>query len=134
MKKIFFTNQRQKGFTLVEIIVTLVVASILGTMLIQFMGSNLSASARSVVRVQKGFELRQVMENITRDYRDWIKTNPDDPISVFKTAVNTDYGGSVESIATDSTYEVDHGKDGDIEILQVTISDGTQLFMALFTK
>ena len=130
-----FTHRNERGFTFIEIIVTLIIAAILGVMLIQFMGSSVSGSAENVDNIKKGFELNQKMEEITRDYRDWLKTSPDDSISVFETAVNTNpnYADMIVSGET-GIIEVDPGNDGDVEILQVTITDSTQTLMALFTK
>ncbi len=118
------------GFTLLEVTVSLIVAAILGTLLIQFMGTNLSGSSESVVNAQQGFQLREVMEQITRDYRNWRKNSPGETISDFENDVNADYGGNVVTGQT----EIDPGNDGDIEILEVTITDGNQTLVAFFTK
>ena len=131
MKQIKYTHRNERGFTFIEIIVTLIIAAILGVMLIQFMGSSVSGSAENVERIKKGFELNQKMEEITRDYRDWLKTDPDDLIAVFETAVKNDYA---DFIVSDETKIIDPWNDEDVEILQVTITDGTQTLMALFTK
>ena len=135
MNPIKFTHRNERGFTFIEIIVTLIIAAILGVMLIQFMGSSVSGSAENVQRIKDGFVLNQKMEEITRDYRDWLKTSPDDSITVFETAVNTNpnYADIIVSGET-GIIEVDPGNDGDVEILQVTITDGTQTLMVLFTK
>ena len=135
MRKIASNTLHQSGFTIIEIIVTLIVASILGTTLVQFMGSNLSASAENVSLVQEGLQLHEVMENITRDYRDWIQTSPDDLISVFAAAVNAAYADSIVAAET-GIIDVDPvpANDDDIEILRVTIADGSQTMMALFTR
>lgn len=133
MNPIKYTHRNERGFTFIEIIVTLIIAAILGVMLIQFMGSSVSGSAENVQRIKDGFVLNQKMEEITRDYRDWLKTSPDDLISVFETAVKTNYADIIVSADT-GIIEVDPGNDGDVEILQVTITDGTQTLMALFTK
>jgi prepilin-type N-terminal cleavage/methylation domain-containing protein len=133
MNTIKYTHRNEKGFTFIEIIVTLIIAAILGVMLIQFMGSSVRGSAENVERIKDGFELNQKMEEITRDYRNWLKTSPDDLITVFETAVNTNYAGIIVGAET-GIIEVDPGKDGDVEIFQVTITDGTQILMALFTK
>ena len=134
MTSITFTHRNERGFTFVEIIVTLIIAAILGVMLIQFMGSSVSGSAKTVDKIKKGFQLNQEMEKITRDYRDWLITSPDDSINAFLN--NTVKQNYADIIINDETklIEVDPGKDGDIEILQVTITDGTQTLMALFTK
>ncbi|MEA3421635.1 MAG: type II secretion system protein [Acidobacteriota bacterium] len=133
MNPIKFAYSNERGFTFIEIIVTLIIAAILGVILIQFMGSSVSGSAENVQRIKDGFVLNQEMEKITRDYRNWLKTSPDDSITVFETAVNTNYADIIVSGET-GIIEVDPGNDGDVEIFQVTITDGTQTLMALFTK
>jgi prepilin-type N-terminal cleavage/methylation domain-containing protein len=63
-----FSKQRERGFTLVEVIVTLVVAAILGAFLVSFMGTALTKSGEPVVRAKQLYELQQVMENIKATY------------------------------------------------------------------
>ena len=65
--KRYLANRR--GFTLLEIIVTLTILSILGVMVFQFMRSSLVRSTEPFSIVAKTFVLREVAENITADYR-----------------------------------------------------------------
>ncbi len=67
-RKIVFSQPGEKGFTLIEIIITLVVAGILGTFLVSFMGSALTKSAEPVTRAKQMYELQQVMEGIKASY------------------------------------------------------------------
>jgi len=62
--KIFCSN----GFTLVEIIVTIVVAGILGTIFVQLMGTALNASWNAVEIVRDESNSERVMEQIIADY------------------------------------------------------------------
>jgi len=133
MTSVFLNKKGQGGFTLTEVIITLVVAAVLGTLLFQFMGSNLTGSAKLLIGVQDGFQLNEVMESITRDYRNWLIDYPADPITDFESDVNTNYGSWIVSGET-GTIEVDTGNDGDVDILQVAISDGARSLTALFTK
>jgi len=57
-----------RGFTLIEIIVTLVIAAIAGTMVI-LLGSSLMESSTPLSRLQKSAGLQTVMANITADYK-----------------------------------------------------------------
>ena len=77
-------NQSVSGFTLIEIILTLVVASILGAILIQVMGANYSGSAQNLTSRREGFEVRQQLESITKDYRMWLETYPNQSIVEIK--------------------------------------------------
>ena len=134
------------GFTMVEVIVTILIAAIMGTIAIQFSGTSLSMSARTVDRIKKTYVLNDVMEQITRDYRIWVEKNPSAPIDDFLTAIksNEDYSGYIDesgspkATGTGSDYFVDSssGADETIELLQLTLvdADGTQRLVALFTQ
>lgn len=61
--------KNKKGFTLVEVIVSLVVAGILGAMLIAFMGTGVMQSSNPVIIAQNGAYLNAIMDKMTADYR-----------------------------------------------------------------
>jgi prepilin-type N-terminal cleavage/methylation domain-containing protein len=63
-----FLKKRENGFTLIEVIVTLTVAAILGAFLVSFMGTALTKSGEPVIRAKQLYELQQVMENIKSTY------------------------------------------------------------------
>jgi len=62
------TKNNQAGFTLIEFIVTLVIAAIAAAMVYTFMGNMLTKSSDPIFRLQKASNLHQVMENIVADY------------------------------------------------------------------
>ena len=123
------------GFTLIEVIVTITFAAILGALLIQFMGTKITASAKLVANVDKEAQLKAVMEDITRDYRSWLRNSPGSPLSQFAAQVNaTPAYAAVIVGAQTGMFSVDAGNDGDVAILQITISDGARTLRALFTN
>ncbi|MFA5179927.1 MAG: type II secretion system protein [Syntrophales bacterium] len=71
-----------RGFTLLEVIVSLIVASILGAMMVSFMGSAVMKSANPVVLAQNGAYLNQIMENMGADYKYLMKTSGT-PLTTF---------------------------------------------------
>lgn len=77
---------KQSGFTLIEIIVILVMGSILGAMLVPFLGKSLSESGTPVIRLQSALATQQAMENITADYNIQVKDDTLD-IASFKTGI-----------------------------------------------
>lgn len=77
------------GFTLIEVIVALIVASILGTMLISFMGSNVVQSANPVIMAQNGSYLNQIMENMTADYKNLLSTGAN-PMTTFMSNIGAE--------------------------------------------
>ena len=58
-----------KGFTLIEVIVSLIVAGILGAMLVAFMGTSVMKSANPVILAQNGTYLNAIMEKMYAEYR-----------------------------------------------------------------
>jgi prepilin-type N-terminal cleavage/methylation domain-containing protein len=85
-----------KGFTLVEIIVTLVAAGILGAIFINYMGTALDASwnAVEIVRDESGGE--GVMEEIIVDYVEAMNSSPAGALqAIIDKITNNDYGGDV---------------------------------------
>ncbi len=137
-------NSRRNGFTLIEVIVSIAMAAILGTMLMQFIGSNLSRSAQMIESTEAGFRLKTTMEKITRDYRYWLQfegTTPGASLQgSFKTMAESYGGGGVTVLISPAGFEIDPGNDGDIEIMQVTVSvaltsdsSKTQILQSIFT-
>ena len=57
------------GFTLVEVIASLIVAGILGAILVSFMGTGMVQSANPVIIAQNGAYLNAIMDKMTADYR-----------------------------------------------------------------
>lgn len=145
MRKNNFFDGRAKGFTLLEVIVTLVVAAILGTMLVSFMGSNVIRSANPVIRVNNEYSLGQIMENITADYKKLVATDLT-PLATIKSSIGapgtvTNSYGSYNVIYNDYVTVTCVGSSctasaGASNILKVTIADtgNVQTLTTLLTK
>jgi prepilin-type N-terminal cleavage/methylation domain-containing protein len=56
------------GFTLVEVIVVLLIAAVLGTVMVTYMGRSFQLSGVPVTRLDSSGQFRTVMENITADF------------------------------------------------------------------
>ncbi len=143
MTSIKYTHRNERGFTFIEIIVTLIIAAILGAMLIQFMGSSMTGSVEPVIRVQNAFTIEQVMEKMTADYKKLMAEDAD-PMGTFKGRVGNE-GVEVENNYGKYKVECNHyiifdsaGSEtsGGDRILKVSISNvnGEQRLTALFTK
>lgn len=62
-------TDRRDGFTLIEVIVTVLILAILGSMVITFFGSSITESSAPLLRLKKSTDLRRVMANMTADYK-----------------------------------------------------------------
>ncbi|MFC1884017.1 type II secretion system protein [Thermodesulfobacteriota bacterium] len=132
-----------KGFTLLEVVITLVVAAILATILMQFMGTSLTRSAEPLVLLQEGLELGEIMEKMTADYKRLLATDSA-PLESFKSNIengnvegNSPYFGSysieTKYISFTGGTEVEDTS-GENLVLKVIIGAGDQKLVALFTK
>lgn len=139
----------KRGFTLLEVIVTMIVAAILGTILVSFMGSNLTGSALPLVRVQNAGTINQVFENITADYN---KLNSDDVVNNTSVALSTlsthiDSGNNSAGNPYYGPYTIVYkgyitfssgnqipDTSGQNKVLKVTLRQGDQTLTTLYTK
>jgi len=103
--------QNPKGFTLIEIIVTLILIAITGVVMFPVLRTNLTKSAVPVVRLDSQYQLIREMERLTARYRDEIR-NDSLNINTFK------------STYVDTSALVDAGNTGFVGVGQITGSNG----------
>jgi prepilin-type N-terminal cleavage/methylation domain-containing protein len=135
-------TDKQKGFTLLEVIITLTVSVVLGVMLYQYMGTSMTRSSEPVLMIQRGFSLNHAMESIASDYKKLVTTDST-PLQTLKTNVETNYGaynpvtkfiefdGSGVEKATPCATDCKVLK---VTLTQVTPTQSKQSLTALFTK
>ena len=137
----------RNGFTLLEVIISLIVASILGVMLVSFMGSTVVQSANPVLLSQNGAYLNQIMENMGADYK-YLMATSSTPLTIFIARVGAE--GTSQTRYSDGSHPytiVDNHRitfpsgspvteqtDGAGKILKVTIQYRTLSVTALFTE
>lgn len=135
------TLENRKGFTLLEIIVTLILISITGVVMFPVLRTNLTKSAVPVTRLDSQYKLVREMENLTARYRDEILNDTLDinplNINTFKTnyvdtsplvdAGNTGFLGVGQ--ITGNAYNTQS-----TTILRVTLVDGDQRLVSFFTE
>jgi prepilin-type N-terminal cleavage/methylation domain-containing protein len=81
------------GFTLVEVIVTILMAAIMGAFFIQFMGTAMSRSTRAVENVRDEAAAERIMEQIVADYA--AEVNKANPAAALNTMTGRSYGPGV---------------------------------------
>jgi prepilin-type N-terminal cleavage/methylation domain-containing protein len=77
------------GFSLVEVIATIIVTAILSAVFINFMGSAMSRSVRSVEMVRGETDAESVLERITADYVLRMNQNSATSLDLMEKAINT---------------------------------------------
>lgn len=119
---------KNSGFSLIEVIVAIVLAAFMGAMIVQFTGTNIASTVKSLVAAQNNTTTVSVMEQITRDYRNWLESSPDGTINDFEADVNSDYPETETQIITLQ------GDDPEDSILRVKVTRDDKKLVSLFTK
>jgi prepilin-type N-terminal cleavage/methylation domain-containing protein len=141
----------QGGFTLIEIIVTIVIAAIMGVFFAQFIYTGVIHSADPVRQVQNFSRASEIMEKMTAQYKNLAATQSNF-LPIFKDYV--DYGnepshpeersgypywGPYQKIHNDyikfsSGVEATETNAANQRVLKVTIRYGDQMVTSLFTR
>ena len=132
-----------KGFTLVEILVTIMFAAILAAVWFQFLGSSMTQSATPIALAKEGYSLNRILEKITAHHKKLLVTDAD-PLATFKTHIengnniaNTPYFG--EYTVQTSYITLNGGIEavdasGDDRVLKTTLTVDRQSITVLFTQ
>ncbi|MCP3952057.1 MAG: hypothetical protein GY697_07540, partial [Desulfobacterales bacterium] len=122
-------------FTILEVIVSIIIAAIFGTIIIQYMSSGLSSSAVSLNNVKDDYTLEQAIEKFTRDYRYWLDNEPSQTINSFKTTYIDSQTLVVTGVGKTEIFELTGGDNAaGVQVLRVAVSDGKKTLYTLFTK
>jgi prepilin-type N-terminal cleavage/methylation domain-containing protein len=93
---------RIKGFTLVEVIVTIVAAGILGAIFIHFMGTALTSSWNAVEITRDEANAEKLLEQIIGEYV--VLINGNNPANALS-SIDTTYGGqTIDGVSITTQY------------------------------
>ena len=132
MRMADISQNNQKGFTLLEIIVTLILVAISAAVMFPVLGTNLVRSAEPVERLNDHHLLVQEMDRWTGIYRDEIRLTGTVDIADFKNDVDTNanYLDSTTYINSFNGYNTQ----GTNAILRVILARNGQTLVALFAQ
>ena len=132
MKQNLQIANNPKGFTLVEIIVTIVAAGILGAIFVNLMGTALNSSWNAVEIVRDESNGEGVLESIIADYVADINSDPGNALSNLVTNYN---GKTIDGITITTQYiYFDSSGDeqtGGVDNLKVVLQAPSQLAPAI---
>lgn len=123
----------QKGFTLIEIIITIIILAVAASMMMALFGRQFTGSAVPAAQVQSQYKLIQQMEIFTSQYRNEITSNPSFNLSTFKSSF-IDGKPYVYSSSTKMLPAFTYGTRTSQSYLCVTLRDGDQTLMTIFTN
>jgi prepilin-type N-terminal cleavage/methylation domain-containing protein len=125
-----------RGFTLIEIIITLIVASFFSIFIIAFMGTNTERSAAPLLQSQDCHELIGALETITASYKRYLIENSNPLVYFHDHACDACVCDSCTAqwiqfnASNDETTCTPPG----CKIVKVTVATGKQSLAALFTN
>jgi prepilin-type N-terminal cleavage/methylation domain-containing protein len=129
-----------RGFTLVEVIVTIIVTAILSAIFINFMGTAMSRSVRSIEMARGEAGGEAALERIISDYviriNQYTNAADPEPLAQMKTAIDAQAYGSEVS----ATYITFDGSGNQVvsgtatRTLRVTVAASGNDLVALLTK
>lgn len=91
------------GFSLIEMVVTVLLVGIFGSMIIVFFGSSILKSSDPVSRLKKSADLHKIMENITADYNKYPKWKTSTNYSLNTVVIPTNVNGRCYKCTTAGT-------------------------------
>jgi prepilin-type N-terminal cleavage/methylation domain-containing protein len=135
MKAVPKSLKNSKGFSLIEVIVVITVASVLFAMMFSYFGTSILDSAQPIIRLSQTLGLTQIAEQITSDFRQ----NPD--LDVLKTNLATPsyYGQDYDVIINDffkfnGNRKTVPGTQADFLIVKISQAQTNETITLLFTE
>ena len=140
MKQAGHPNNFNKGFTLLEVIVVLIMISLFGVIFVGFFDTQIVGSTNPVTMMQQGFSVEEVLEKINADYEDLVNSDAT-PLLTLETRINTFPSGYGDYTATTRFIDFDASDNEDstactvdCTTLKVTITIEDQTLTTLFTR
>lgn len=107
MRRPIAVIRTEGGFTLIEIIVTIVIISVLSVILAQIMVNQTSRSFRPVETVSGELALRAVMADIAADWELIARTDPLDPLGNLQDRIQAgNYWDETKSFSGHPTFSI----------------------------
>jgi len=126
MKRDGKIKKSQRGFTLLEVIITIVIASILGSILVSFMGTAITRSSDPVRQTRELGEAIGIIEIISADYISYVKTGS----PTWQTIKDKIYTTAPNATLTKTT--ITNFNTTTLELVKVKVTVGDQTVVSYF--
>ncbi|MDZ7580388.1 MAG: type II secretion system protein [Deltaproteobacteria bacterium] len=141
MKPAGILKGEPRGFTLLEVIIALIVGSILGAILLEFLGQTVHKSFVPIKMAQGSMELTAIVEKMNADYKKQLMLS-NDPLVELKSDIDNNTGNYGDFSAATSwikfsggTEIADDGVGSDAHrVLKVTVVHGQHELTSLYTR
>ena len=135
----YFMPRRQNlrneaGFTLLEIIVTILVASVLAALMVQFMNTAMIRGGDPAEAVRAEADTGALLEQIVSDYVRQINSDPENALDGLKTSYGSNASVTMTYISFDSSGQAVLEEPNPTDTLQVTIQGGGYSTTTLLTN
>ena len=141
----------QRGFTLLEILLTIIIASIIAVLLMQFLGGHSWRSFKPLQAFNRSLALQETMSNISSHYRDLLISDNTPLVTLQRNIEDGDYwsGQSYASDMQTETFCINFNEEAprtwrdtktsdtcssSDTILRVTLTYNDQSLTTLFTR
>ncbi len=125
---------KKEGFTLIEIIVTIVVAAILAALMVQFASTAMTRSGDPAAAVRTSADTATVLEGIVSDYVKNINTNPNSALASIKTSYSSNANVTMTYIDFDATGQEEDKGNTPTDTLKVTVQGAGYAVTTLLTN
>ena len=140
-KPLYLGKSKSSGFTLLEVIIALIVGSILGAILLEFLSQTVHKSFEPIKMSQGNMELTTIVEKMNADYKKRLMVS-NVPLEDFKSDIDNNTGNYGDYTAATSwikfsggTEIADDGIGSDAHrVLKVTVVHGQHELTSLYTR
>jgi prepilin-type N-terminal cleavage/methylation domain-containing protein len=136
-------KSESSGFTLLEVIIALIVGSILGAVLLEFLGQTVHKSFEPVKMAQESMQLTAIVEKMTADYKKQLAQS-ENPLVDLKNDIENN-GGNYGDYTWSTSWVTFDGSGNEAQdndplspfyhrVLKVTVVRGQHEITTLFTR
>jgi prepilin-type N-terminal cleavage/methylation domain-containing protein len=122
------------GFTLLEIIVTILVASVLAALMVQFMNTAMVRGGDPAAAVRAEADTGAILEQIVSDYVQQINSDPEDALANIKSKYSGNSAVEMAYIRFYSSGQEENLGETQTDTLKVTVRKGGYSVTTLLTE